>query len=42
MDILKEEEDGDDVRFNWVVDGGGGGKEMVEEESLLILRSIDD
>lgn len=42
MDILKEEEDGDDyVRFNWVVDGGGG-KEMVEEESLLILRSIDD
>lgn len=41
MDILKEEEDGDDVRFNWVVDGGGG-KELVEEESLLILRSIDD
>lgn len=40
MDILKEEEDGDDVRFNWVV--GGGGKEMAEEESLLILRSIDD
>lgn len=27
VDILKEE-DGDDVRFNWVV-GGGGGKEMV-------------
>lgn len=29
VDILQEEEDGDDVRFNWVVGGGGSGKEMV-------------